>query len=216
MLHLQGPFVKLNHVQLVFCSTTPIESAWRNAAAAKHRFDFNTWYLSYSALSIFFDVVILCFPIPMIKSLSINTRKKISILGIFWLGGFVCVSAVIRFVLLYKYIYKLQDYGRNDYSSVTSAFIWAEIEPNVSVVAACLPTYGPLFRAGAFFPTAMRSLRSILGMSSKSKTPSGSPNSNPDGYYEIDRTISSKNTGEILKTIDSKPDTRSKDEFADV
>ncbi|KAF2470810.1 GPCR, PTH-type, partial [Lindgomyces ingoldianus] len=126
-------------------ATDPIDASWKNAARAKHRFNFNAWYISYSGLSIFFDIVVLCFPIPMIKSLHINTKKKISILGIFWLGGFVCVSAIVRFVFLYNSIYRLTSLGQNQYSSITTAFIWAEVEPNASVIAACLPTYGPLF-----------------------------------------------------------------------
>ncbi|KAF2689800.1 hypothetical protein K458DRAFT_358875 [Lentithecium fluviatile CBS 122367] len=187
---------------LVFLSTDPIDSAWKDATRAKHRFDFNTWYISYSALSIFFDVVILCFPIPVIKSLRVNLKRKISIIGIFWLGGFVCVSAIIRFVLLYRSIYRLTDYGENQYSSITQAFIWAEIEPNTSVIAACLPTYGPLFKEGGLVPFIWQSVRSSLGLSSGTGRDTGrsaTGDTTAVGYYELDKVTSySKSGGDIL------------------
>jgi hypothetical protein len=191
--------------QLAFASTDPIEAAWKDAASAHHRFDFYTWYLCYSGLSILFDVIILCYPIPMIKSLRVNTKQKISILGIFWLGGFVCVSAIIRFVFLYNQIYRLTDFGKNTYSSVTLAFIWAEVEPNCSVIAACLPTYGPLFKEGQFVPRIFYSIKSKLGLSSKGTgTDLTTTNSKSTGYYELDKTTSRNGTGEIFSQTSKK------------
>ncbi|ORY13611.1 hypothetical protein BCR34DRAFT_599781 [Clohesyomyces aquaticus] len=176
-------------------ATDPIEASWKNAARAGHRFDFNAWYISYSGLSIFFDVAVLCLPIPMIKSLHVSTRKKISILGIFWLGGFVCVSATIRFVLLYRSIYRLTSLGQNQYSSVTKAFIWAEVEPNASVIAACLPTYGPFFSETGIVSSFIRSLRSAWYTSTGSRKGVRGSNvarSQSSGYYELDRSNSGK------------------------
>ncbi|PVH94064.1 hypothetical protein DM02DRAFT_618862 [Periconia macrospinosa] len=198
----------------------PIDSSFRDAARAKHRFNFNAWYLSYSGLSIFFDVVILCFPLPVIRTLRVNTKRKLSIIGIFWLGGFVCVSAIVRFVFFYNNAYKLDsNYGRNTYSSITVAFIWAEIEPNCSVIAACLPTYGPYFRADGVVPRFISNVKLSLGMSTNNssmasnvKTPNGPSlvssgtmhshhdKSQPAGaYMELEgMTSSQKSTGEIV------------------
>jgi hypothetical protein len=155
--------VVLIYCKLVFLSTDPIEAAWKNADATKHRYNFNGWYISYSGVSIILDVIILCFPIPMIKSLNTNMKQKISILGIFWLGAFVCVSAIVRFVYLYKTIYRLTDYGENQYRSITTAFIWAEVEPNTAVIAACLPTFRPLFSERSCFVKIIRFLRMKTG-----------------------------------------------------
>ncbi|KAF2749189.1 hypothetical protein M011DRAFT_328307 [Sporormia fimetaria CBS 119925] len=158
----------LSSIILALCSTVPFDAAFHNATLARHRFDFNTWYLSYSALSIFFDVVILCFPIPMIRRLqNVSTIRKFSILAIFWLGGFVVVSATVRFVLLYRSIYKLESFGENRYRAYTEAFIWAEVEPNTSIVAACLPALGPLVREVGWIRSAVRSVKSTLFLSSR-------------------------------------------------
>lgn len=129
-------------------------------------------------------------------------KRKISIIGIFWLGGFVCVSAIIRFVFLYNSIFRLTNLGKNQYSTITRAFIWAEIEPNTSVIAACLPTFGPLFKEGGIFPRIINSLRSSLGRSTPGSTQKTEPSilsgTTAAGYYELDKVVSTnKSTGDI-------------------
>jgi hypothetical protein len=145
---------------------------------------------------------ILCFPIPVIKTLRVDLKRKISILRIFWLGGFVCISAIVRFIVLYKTIYRLTDYGENQYSSITRAFIWAEIEPNTSVIAACLPTYGPLVKEGGLAPRILQWLRSTLGSSTESEPRgrrSATNNTTAAGYYELDHVVShNKSGGDIV------------------
>jgi len=67
-------------------ATEPIDASW-DAQRAVHRFDFNAWYITYSGTSILFDIIILCFPLPLVKHLKVSRRQKFSIMGIFWLGG---------------------------------------------------------------------------------------------------------------------------------
>ncbi|KAF2639389.1 hypothetical protein P280DRAFT_481521 [Massarina eburnea CBS 473.64] len=190
------------NIVCVFLIGDPIDSSWKNAARAKHRFDFNSWYLWYCGLSIFFDLAILCFPLPVIRTLKVNTRRKVSIIGIFWLGGFVCISAIVRFVLFYQSIHGLTDFGKNQYSSITNAFIWSEIEPNTSVIAACLPTYGPFFRENGIMPKFIHSMRSTFGMSSTSEhktSISMQGKAYSVGYLELENATSSKkSTGDIV------------------
>lgn len=166
--------------------------------------------MSFGAFSIFFDVVILCLPIPMIKSLRVNLKQKISILAIFWLGGFVCVAAVIRLIYLVQSMGRLNGkYGQNSYSLITFAFIWAEIEPNVAVITACLPTYGPIFTDNKF-AAMVQSFKSMLGFPTKTKTattsqPSRFSNTKRSSYYELDKTINSKtDAGDILSERGSR------------
>lgn len=206
--------------KLVVLSTDPINAAWKNADATKHRYNFNNWYISYSGLSIILDIVILCFPIPMIKSLNINIKQKISILGIFWLGAFVCVSAIIRFVYLYKTIFRLTDYGENQYRSITTAFIWAEVEPNTAVIAACLPTFRPLFSERSCFYKILRSLRvgrrHLLNRTvNGSKMISGNRKEHGKSDHGLDGTINSNINSDLVKDPDikriSSPDTTTYD-----
>lgn len=116
----------------------------------------------------------------------------------------MCVSAIIRFVFLYNSIYRLTDFGKNQYSSVTSAFIWAEIEPNASVIAACLPTYGSLFKEGGIIFRIFDRLRPSLGASrGTAQKPKVSVHTNSEavGYYELDKVFSTnKSNGDIHTT----------------
>jgi hypothetical protein len=199
----------LSYYKLVFLSTNPIEAAWKNADATKHRYNFNAWYISYSGLSIVLDVIILCFPIPMVRSLNVNTKQKISILGIFWLGAFVCVSAIIRFVYLYKTIYRLTDYGENQYSSITTAFIWAEVEPNTAVIAACLPTFRPLFSERSCFFKIARSARTRTRIFSnntvnESQMTGDHRKGSEKSDYGLDETISNTGNRDLLNDPDIK------------
>jgi hypothetical protein len=175
--------------QLDFLATDPVDAAWKDAARAHHRFNFNNWYLAYSGFSILFDIIILCLPLPVISTLRINTRQKLSVLAIFWLGGFVCISAVVRFIFFYRSAYRLTGVGYNNYAVIADSFIWAEVEPNTSVIAACLPTYGPLFREGGLFP---RWLGSVAPRCSMTDGHSSMGNANASGYIEMDEALSDR------------------------
>ena len=40
----------------------------------------------YLAMGIALDVITLCMPIPVIRTLHMRTKQKVLIIGIFWLG----------------------------------------------------------------------------------------------------------------------------------
>ena len=93
-----------------------------------------------------------------------------------------CIAAAIRFYYLYKGEPKVQGSpGHSHYSYATREYIWGHIEPSCSIVAACLPTYGPIFIGNKSLERWMNSLRSFMSLRSNSgssyrfRTP-------PDGY----------------------------------
>jgi len=173
---------------LLLCSN-PISGAWRGG---KLRYDFGAFSLAVAGMSIVFDVIVLCFPLPVIRTLKMPTRRKVQIAGIFWLGGLYvvihpldslstfeslltvfgrsrcCVAAALRTYFLYKGNQKiLQSPTHNQYSYTTREFIWAHIEPNCSIVAACLPTYGPIFAGNKGLKGWLSSVRSFISLSSR-------------------------------------------------
>ena len=100
-----------------------------------------------------------------------------------------CIAAAVRFYTLYHSYHsptapagKLTDpYGRLITSSLkcriltrvtenaTNGFIWAHIEPSCSVIAACLPTYGPFFINSRYsLGGLLSSLRSFMSLGSRS------------------------------------------------
>jgi hypothetical protein len=58
--------------------------------------------MTNGVLSFAGDLVILSLPIPMVWKLQINNRRKMALSGMFLLGGFVCLTSILRFVALAK------------------------------------------------------------------------------------------------------------------
>ncbi|KAJ5660967.1 uncharacterized protein N7484_000339 [Penicillium longicatenatum] len=118
--------------------TNPISQIWDPKSVTPLRYDVGKFSIAFAAMSLFFDLLVLCIPIPLIHHLQMSTRKKLKVLGIFWLGIFCCFSSAIR-------LYYIPGLSQLKWSP---AFIWALIEPNASVIAACLPIFGHLLGEG--------------------------------------------------------------------
>lgn len=139
----------------------PVSAVWKPVPSM--RYDYGSFGLANAGMGIAFDVVVLCFPLPVIKNLQMKTRRKLMIVGIFWLGGFCCIAAAVRFWYVYQEIHAASSSRQtNRYTYLTQGNIWAAIEPNCSVIAACLPTFGPLFTNDRSSGSRFRSLRSFL------------------------------------------------------
>ncbi|GKZ37621.1 hypothetical protein AbraIFM66950_009270 [Aspergillus brasiliensis] len=92
-----------------------------------------------------------------------STRQKLQVMGIFWLGLFCCISSIIRFYYIYCDIHQsVASNTVNRYAVVTTAFTWGTIEPNASIISACLPLYGNLFGGSKKLGFYIRSLFSRL------------------------------------------------------
>lgn len=143
----------------------PINSMWRSQGP-KLRYNYPAYDRAYAIMSLIFDVLVLCFPLPVIRSLKMSTKRKITVSGIFWLGGFCCIAAALRIYFLVISGYHKRLPVPEDASQ---SVVWAQIEPNTSVLAACLPTYAPLFTNGT--PTFISKLRSrIVSLMSGSRS----------------------------------------------
>ncbi|KAI9742338.1 MAG: hypothetical protein M1818_003871 [Claussenomyces sp. TS43310] len=84
------------------------------------------------------DVLILSLPIYMIQRLQLRTAKKVSIIAIFVMGGFVCITCAVRAYYVFDPKTKMS-------RSLPLLMVWTTIEVTFAIVCACLPTYGPLF-----------------------------------------------------------------------
>ncbi|PLB48663.1 hypothetical protein P170DRAFT_356740 [Aspergillus steynii IBT 23096] len=62
--------------------------------------DAKQFFFGNAISNLLIDVVILTMPIPMVLQLQLRTSQKLTILGIFLLGGFVCVASIMRVVTL--------------------------------------------------------------------------------------------------------------------
>lgn len=77
-----------------------------------------------AAISIFFDVVILILPIPIVVRLPISNRKRLGLVGMFCLGVFTTICSIMRLVQITSIL------ATGDQSGLV---FWATIELNVGV-----------------------------------------------------------------------------------
>ncbi|KAL8676437.1 MAG: hypothetical protein Q9186_007043 [Xanthomendoza sp. 1 TL-2023] len=157
------------------------------------------YYRGVTASNLVLDLVVLSMPLCMVWTLTLDTKQKISVSGIFLLGGLVCVASLMR--LLSTGDLKAQDFP---YKAV-NLYMWSQIEPATALVCACIPTYRPLF---VWLNTSVLSglsfSRSRLGSSRRksSKTPvSGSGKESKSSSAESD----------VTELIERQPDKESQD-----
>ncbi|KAL6714560.1 hypothetical protein ACLMJK_007985 [Lecanora helva] len=91
-------------------------------------------------MNVITDIEILVLPLPIILRLQISKAQKLQLIGIFSLGGFVCIASIVRAP-------QVLDIGFTDgsWSNVPSA-VWSAVELNTGIVSACLPTLRPIFK----------------------------------------------------------------------
>ena len=138
---------------MVIFQCSPIHGFWDIQLVAKGEascISFGKFLTAYEVTNVLVDVFILCLPTYMIKTLQLPTSRKVGLVGVFLLGGFVCIICIVR-------ICYLADTSNADQShSLPPRLNWSMAEIAVAIVCACLPTYGPLLRDANKIPTTLR------------------------------------------------------------
>ncbi|KAL4817528.1 hypothetical protein BDW67DRAFT_30499 [Aspergillus spinulosporus] len=91
------------------------------------------WF-SNSAIHIFTDIVLLIFPMPVLKNLQLPRRQRLALMAVFALGVFVLVTSILRL----KSLLVISDSDDPTYDNVGAA-TWSAVECNVAIICACLP-----------------------------------------------------------------------------
>ncbi|KAH7413936.1 hypothetical protein DE146DRAFT_783683 [Phaeosphaeria sp. MPI-PUGE-AT-0046c] len=97
-------------------------------------------FLSTSIMGIVLDWAIWVLPIPVVGRLRLPRRQKKCMLGVFGLGGVVCVVSILRLTLTHHFAHRGQVTR-----SGTFALTWSTIEINVAIICASLLVMKPLF-----------------------------------------------------------------------
>lgn len=94
------------------------------------------------ALGILTDLIFAVLPIPLLWTLQINSRTKLSVVGILSLGLFAASASLVK-------VYYLTGYGQfGDFLwDATPLTIWSATEVNVGIIAASIPSMKPLFKS---------------------------------------------------------------------
>ncbi|CAD6592983.1 MAG: hypothetical protein ASARMPREDX12_006635 [Alectoria sarmentosa] len=123
----------------------PIHYYWRRLDQG-HCIQTTNFYIILASLNLATDVAILILPIPFIWHIQIQKSKKLWRSVVFLLGSFVCVTSVIR-------LQTLTDIDNEDitWSNVYPG-LWTAIEASLGIVAACLPSLGPVLHKSIGHP----------------------------------------------------------------
>ncbi|ORY00952.1 hypothetical protein BCR34DRAFT_101650 [Clohesyomyces aquaticus] len=120
----------------------PISSLWEDPRprAKVYCINFQAVIVSFGIINILTDWWILALPIPVVMNLQMERRTKWSVCALFLLGGFVCGVSIIR--LLYARDVETMDPSW-DYTPIS---LISTIECSAGILAACMPTWRPLFK----------------------------------------------------------------------
>ncbi|KAM0724029.1 hypothetical protein Q7P37_001020 [Cladosporium fusiforme] len=98
-------------------------------------------YIAMASINIATDLVVLLLPIKPLTRLNLNRRKKYALIATFLIGGIAIVASCIR-------IYALWLYFTTDDAPYDAIYILllSQIEINMAIVCASIPTLRPLVR----------------------------------------------------------------------
>ncbi|KAJ9288391.1 hypothetical protein DTO021C3_3910 [Paecilomyces variotii] len=161
------------------------------------------FYLWNAVGNLLTDVLILCLPIPIVWGLQMSVTKRLAVIGIFMLGGFVCVATIVR---IYS-ITQLKDTVDITWA-IGDAMIWSNVEPCIGIVSACLPTMRPALRQvlDAWGISHFRSSNNTDGAKASGSANQGGrrmvPSTNRHSYKNITKTTFRPDDDEVYLTTD--------------
>ncbi|KAI9681265.1 MAG: hypothetical protein M1817_002547 [Caeruleum heppii] len=120
---------------IIASTCQPVHKSWRPSTVGTCLPNDSTFY-ALGAVSIAFDCVIFCLPIPLIFRLQMNTRRKCALAGVFLLGLFTTVCSVMRMI-------QITQISRGGNS--TGLVLWGTVELNVGIALTCIPALAPIF-----------------------------------------------------------------------
>ncbi|KAH6675790.1 hypothetical protein B0J14DRAFT_372320 [Halenospora varia] len=123
--------------------TTICSFSWDRTV--QNTINYPVWLIASGVTNMLLDIATLSLPLFVIRTLQMSPRAKVMVSGIFSLGIFCVVASIMRLV----YFVRLKNLPETDrqLSTITFyCFIWSVIEPNTSIIAACLPTFTPLVK----------------------------------------------------------------------
>ncbi|KAK6065011.1 integral membrane protein [Seiridium cupressi] len=123
---------------LIVLQCTPPQAFWETFLSPQYCLSNTRVLLGFEISNLFIDLAILAIPVNMVRQLQLATAKKTSLLMIFALGGFVCVTSIVRL----SAIWRPPNVDANYDFPMT--MMWSTIQLGTAIVCACLPTLGRL------------------------------------------------------------------------
>ncbi|KAJ4369298.1 hypothetical protein N0V86_009129 [Didymella sp. IMI 355093] len=141
-------------VQVFSC--VPVNAAWDVQQLSFMCIDGATFMHAQAAINVFTDVVLLLYPLPLLRVLKFNKRQRSALIIIFSIGLIPVIASTMRLCEIVMSGNAIQTglaWQQAD-SSWTWAWVpvWSQIEVDIGILTACLPCLSPLLRL--FFHSA--------------------------------------------------------------
>ncbi|CAI6039114.1 unnamed protein product [Clonostachys chloroleuca] len=123
-----------------FALCTPVEFNWDKNIPGGNCEHQTAAFLGAAITNLLIDVFIVGLPMPMLFGLRMSLQKRLSIAGMFGLGGIICIISMLRVISVAQW-----DLDDVTYAT-TNVSIYSVLEPCLGVVNACLPTIQPAMK----------------------------------------------------------------------
>ncbi|KIW24041.1 uncharacterized protein PV07_09780 [Cladophialophora immunda] len=133
-------------------SCWPVAYYWDKSIKGGHCVDLMAFWFSFSGFNIVTDLAVWVLPMPVLKSLQLPRKQKISLIAVFALGGFGCITAILRLHALY-----IASISTDLTYDNVGAATWSAAELNVGIMCACIPAMRPVI--SLIFPRLLSSSR---------------------------------------------------------
>ncbi|KAI9867710.1 MAG: hypothetical protein M1813_008510 [Trichoglossum hirsutum] len=117
----------------------PIAYNWDHSIKGGRCLPLKPLWFANATLNIVTDLSILVVPMPVLKSLVLPKKQKIGLFIVFALGGFVCITSIVRLHSIY-----IASTSHDETWDNVGAAAWSCVEANTGIICAALPTIRPL------------------------------------------------------------------------
>ena len=124
-------------------SCRPIAAWWDAMIPGAKCIDQNKLFIVNAALNVAVDFATLILPLPMVWRAQMPIKKRIVVISLFCLGGFVCIASIIRITKLFGP--SAQGPNADGTLAAVESHTWSMVELYAGIIAACIPTLKPLF-----------------------------------------------------------------------
>ncbi|KAI4188042.1 MAG: hypothetical protein L6R41_002419 [Letrouitia leprolyta] len=116
---------------------TPVHSFW-DIGAQGHCINIDRLFIASGSINVVLDFIIFVLPIPLLWRLRTSFNQRLVLTATFTVAGFVVIVSIVRVVVLSRI-------SKKDLTwNYINGGIWAETEPSVAIICACLPSLRPL------------------------------------------------------------------------
>ncbi|KEF61380.1 uncharacterized protein A1O9_02946 [Exophiala aquamarina CBS 119918] len=147
--------VTVGGIVMVVTSTVsclPVPFYWDKTVEGGHCINLMAFWFAFSAFNIVTDLAVWLLPMPVLKNLQLPRKQKYSLIGVFALGGFGCITAILRLHALY-----IASISTDLTYDNVGAATWSSCELNVGIACSCIPALRPLI--SLIFPRLLTSTR---------------------------------------------------------